>query len=201
MSDPSGNAEHDGDHAADAAEEFRADLDAVEKKVAGEIDPGFRAVVVAILVFVILVSFTLPHTGSARGFDVLAGDKTALGESIALPSRLFVWFSAIFGVGFSVLALLTKRWVLAWTAVAGCAITCVFGMFAIWSRQTLAANLPGGGVGIGLIIGWIGVLLLTFHWLRVVWSRTALQLAAEQERRVETAKREQRDSDWRKPLD
>ncbi|WP_445929781.1 Rv2732c family membrane protein, partial [Mycobacteroides abscessus] len=45
--------------------------------------------------------------------------------------------------------------------------------------------------GIGLVIAWIAVILLTFHWARVVWSRTAVQLAAEQERR-EAAKRDQR---------
>ncbi|CPZ80134.1 (Dimethylallyl)adenosine tRNA methylthiotransferase MiaB [Mycobacteroides abscessus] len=41
------------------------------------------------------------------------------------------------------------------------------------------------------MIAWIAVILLTFHWARVVWSRTAVQLAAEQERR-EAAKRDQR---------
>lgn len=42
-----------------------------------------------------------------------------------------------------------------------------------------------------MVIAWIAVILLTFHWARVVWSRTAVQLAAEQERR-EAAKRDQR---------
>ncbi|AQA21135.1 putative transmembrane domain protein [Rhodococcus sp. MTM3W5.2] len=36
------------------------------------------------------------------------------------------------------------------------------------------------------------MLVLTFHWLKVVWSRTSLQLAAEQERRQKTAEAEQR---------
>ena len=52
---------------------------------------------------------------------------------------------------------------------------------------------PGEGLpgpGIGLIIGWIAVLLLAFHWARVVWSRTAVQLAAEEERRRAVAARQ-----------
>jgi hypothetical protein len=32
-------------------------------------------------------------------------------------------------------------------------------------------------------VAWITVILLTFHWARVVWSRTIVQLAAEEQRR------------------
>jgi hypothetical protein len=178
-------------------EEIRRDVDAVEKKMAGEIDPGARAVVVAILVFALLGSLALPHTGGAHGYDVLSGNDAALAESIQLPSRLFAWFALVFGVGFSVLALLTRRWVFAWIALAGCAIACVLGMLAIWTRQTLAPNLHGAGPGVGLVIGWIAVLLLTFHWLRVVWSRTAVQMAAEEQRRLAAAEEEHRQQEWR----
>ncbi|MFG1781143.1 hypothetical protein ACGFIU_01770 [Rhodococcus oryzae] len=176
----------------DPIEQYRKDIDAAERKVAGEIDPGMRAVVVAVAVLVLLLSFMLPHAGSANGWDVLAGDDTAVAESIALPSRIFVWLAMVFGVGVSVLALVTRRWALAWIASAGCAVAFVFGMLAIWSRQTLPPTSTGGGPGIGLILGWIAVLVLTFHWLKVVWSRTSLQLAAEQERRQKTAEAEQR---------
>ena len=146
----------------DEFEAYRADLEAAERRVAGEIDPGARALVVAILVFVLLVSFILPHTGGARGIDVLMGDDTAISVGIALPSRLFSWFALVFGVGFSMLALLTRRWTLAWIALAGSALGSALGMLAVWSRQTAAAEHPGPGIG--LIVGWLAVLLLTFHW-------------------------------------
>jgi hypothetical protein len=178
-------------------DDIRRDVDAVEKKMAGEIDPGVRAVVVAILVFAVLGAIALPHTGNAHGFDVLAGNDIALSESIQLPSRLFVWFSLVFGVGFSMLALLTRRWVFAWIALAGSAVASVLGMLAIWTRQTLAPNLPGAGPGVGLVVGWLAVIVLTFHWLRVVWSRTAVQLAAEEQRRLAAAEEERRQQEWR----
>jgi len=165
----------------DEFEAYRADLEAAERRVAGEIDPGARALVVAILVFVLLVSFILPHTGDARGVDVLMGDDKALSVGIALPSRLFSWFALVFGVGFSMLALLTRRWTLAWIALAGSALGSALGMLAVWSRQTAAAEHPGPAIG--LIVGWLVMLLLTFHWARVVWTRTAVQLAAEAQRR------------------
>ncbi len=167
-----------GDHAFDA---LRGDIDAVERRMAREIDPGGRAMVVAICVFVILLSFVLPHTGGAKGFDVLVGSDAATREAIALPSRVFTWIVLVFSVGFSMLALLTRRWGLAWVALAGSAVACPIGMLAVWSRQTVAEPHPGPGYG--LIIAWVAVIGLTFHWARVVWARTAVQLAAEEERR------------------
>lgn len=167
---------------------FKGDIEAAERRVAAEIDPGARALVVAILVFAVLVSFLLPHTGSTRGIDVLIANETALGDGLSLPSRAFVWLALVFSIGFSVLALLTRRWTLAWIALAGTAVACPVGMLAVWSRQTAGQGLPGPGIG--LVIGWIAVLLLAFHWARVVWSRTALQLAAEEDRRRAVAQRQ-----------
>ncbi len=169
-------------------EAFKGDIEAAERRVASEIDPGARALVVAILVFVVLVSFLLPHTGSSRGIDVLIANETAIADGLSLPSRVFVWLALVFSIGFSVLALLTRRWTLAWIALAGTTVACPAGMLAVWSRQTAGEGLPGPGIG--LIIGWIAVLLLAFHWARVVWSRTAVQLAAEEERRQAVAQRQ-----------
>ena len=168
-------------------DEFKDDIEAAERRVAAEIDPGARALVVAILVFDVLVSFLLPHTGSTRGLDVLVGSDAAA-DVISLPSRVFVWLALVFSIGFSILALLTRRWALAWIALAGTTVACPAGMLAVWSRQTAGEGMPGPGIG--LFIGWIAVLLLAFHWARVVWSRTSLQLAAEGERRRAIAERQ-----------
>ncbi|WP_319455248.1 MULTISPECIES: hypothetical protein [unclassified Mycobacterium] len=171
-------------------DEFKGDIEAVERRMAREIDPGARALVVATLVFVLLLTFILPHTGNARGLDVLVGSDAALREAIALPSRVFTWLVLVFSVGFSMLALLTRRWGLAWIALAGSAVACPLGMLAVWSRQTVAQPHPGPGYG--LIIAWVAVILLTFHWARVVWSRTAVQLAAEEQRRRVAAEKQRK---------
>ena len=94
----------------------------------------------------------------------------------------------VFGVGFSMLALLTRRWALAWIALAGSTLASFSGLLAVWSRQTALAPHPGPGIG--LVLAWITVIVLTYNWARVVWARTALQLAAEQERRRAAAKRQ-----------
>lgn len=181
MSVPGGSEDFDA---------YRADLEAAERRVAGEIQPGARAVVVAVLVFALLLTFILPHTGPVRGIDIIAGDGRAADVRIALPSKVFTWLSLVFGVGVSMVALLTRRWTLALLALAGCGLASITGMLAIWSRQTAVTGQPGPGAG--LVLGWITVIVLTFHWARVVWTRTAVQLAAEAQRREEAAGEQRR---------
>ncbi|OBJ49904.1 hypothetical protein [Mycobacterium sp. 1423905.2] len=169
------------EHETQNIEALRAEIEAAERRVAREIEPGARALVVAILVFVLLASFILPHTGDVRGWDVLFGSHHAGAAAVALPSRVFTWLALVFGVGFSMLALLTRRWALAWVALAGSTLASVTGMLAVWSRQTVAVGHPGPGIG--LIVAWLTVIALTFHWARVVWQRTIVQFAAEEQRR------------------
>lgn len=169
-------------------EDFKGDIEAVERRVAREIDPGARALAIAIGVFVLLLSFTLSHTGGARGWDVLFSSDAAVREAVSLPSRVFTWLALVFGIGFSMLALLTRRWALAWVALAGSTVASLAGLLAVWSRQTAAAPHPGPGLG--LVVAWLAVIFVTYNWARAVWARTALQLAAEEERRRQVAERQ-----------
>nr|WP_241011004.1 hypothetical protein [Mycobacterium gordonae] len=160
---------------------YRSEIEAAERRVAREIEPGARALVVAILVFVLLGSFILPHTGSVRGWDVLFNSHGAGSAAVGLPQQVFTWLALVFSVGFSILALLTRRWAVAWVALAGSMLASGTGLLAVWSRQTAPAGHPGPGIG--LFVAWVTVILLTFHWARVVWQRTLVQLAAEEQRR------------------
>ncbi|MGC4932699.1 hypothetical protein ACLQ3C_03325 [Gordonia sp. DT30] len=171
---------------------YEDDLRRAERKVAGEIDPGPRGIVVAVAVLLAMVSLVLPHTGSASGIDVLTMSPDAVAERVAITSRVFVYLLLIFGIGASMLALLTRRWIIAWIALCGSAVACVAGMLAWWTRNTpgVGGMQPPSGVGIGLILGWIAVFVLTFHWARVVWARSNYHLALAEQRRVEAAKRE-----------
>jgi hypothetical protein len=171
-------------------ETFKGDIEAAERRVAREIDPGARALVIAIGVFVLLLSFVLPHTGDAKGLDVLTGSEAAIRNGITLPSRVFTWLALVFGVGFSMLALLTRRWALAWIALAGSTVTSLLGLLAVWSRQTAPDAYPGPGIG--LVVAWLAVIVVTVNWARAVWARTALQLAAEEERRRHAAEQQRK---------
>ncbi|BBZ17191.1 Rv2732c family membrane protein [Mycolicibacterium gadium] len=169
---------------------FKGDIEAAERRVAREIDPGARALVIAIGVFVLLLSFVLPHTGGAKGLDVLISSDVAVREGITLPSRVFTWLALVFGVGFSMLALLTRRWALAWIALAGSTVASLVGLLAVWSRQTAPSSYPGPGIG--LIVAWLAVIVVTYHWARAVWVRTAVHLAAEEERRRYVAEQQRK---------
>lgn len=163
--------------------ERRQELAAVEQQVAAVIDPGIRAVVVAAAVLVLTLSFALPHSGGANGWQMLAGSEQAVAETITLPSRIFLILAAVFGIVVSMLALVTRRWVLAWVASAGCTLAVVFAVLAVWSRQTLDPAAGGAGPGTGLFLGWAAVLVLAFHWIKVVWARSSRMLEAEAARR------------------
>lgn len=155
-------------------ESYREEIDAAERKIAGEIDPGFTAVVIAAVVVLLGLSLALPHAGAVSGLHILGNAAVLADESIALPSRVFVWFAAVFGLGFSVLTLLTRRWALAFVSAAGCTVGTVFGFLSIWSRQTLAVGDPGAGPGAGLLVGLLCMGVLVLLWLRVVWTHSAL---------------------------
>ncbi|MFY2858886.1 hypothetical protein ACOJVU_03440 [Mycobacterium sp. THU-M104] len=167
---------------------LRTEIEAAERRVARQIEPGPRGFVISILIFVLLATFILPHTGDVRGWDVLFSSHGAGAAAVALPSRVFAWLALVFGVGFSMLALTTRRWALAWIALAGSALACPTGLLAVWSRQTVPVGHPGPGWG--LIAAWITVIVLTYQWARVVWSRTIVQLAAEEERRRAAAQQQ-----------
>ncbi|PXW33613.1 UNVERIFIED_CONTAM: hypothetical protein DES50_102232 [Williamsia faeni] len=176
----------------DEFEQFEGDLRKAERKVAGEIDPGARALVVAAAVLVVMLSLVLPHTGSVSGIDVLTFNSEAVAENVTITSRIFIWLQVIFGIGFSTLALVTRRWFFAWIALCGCAVGCVAGMLAWWSRNTpgVSGFDPPSGIGAGLVVGWLAMIVLTFHWARVVWVRTSVQLSLEAQRRDDAAKQE-----------
>lgn len=134
-------------------------------------EPGLRGVWMTGGVLVLLVAMLLPHTGSASGFDVLSGSAASRDEAISLPSRLFLGATLLFPVALTAVALTVRRWPLAWVATAGSGLTSAFGLLAVWSRQTVGATSTAAGPGLGLLVMWVVVVLLTFHWVRLVWTQ------------------------------
>lgn len=150
---------------------IRQELGDVERRVRRTLEPGIRGVVVAVAVLVLIAATITPYAGTASGWDVFLFDATAKAEAVTLPLRLFVWVCVIFGMVGSVSALITRRWVLAWVACLGCGLATFLGLLAVWSRQTLLVGQAGGGPGVGLYISWAVVAVLTYQWMRLVWSR------------------------------
>ncbi|MBN9099433.1 MULTISPECIES: hypothetical protein [unclassified Pseudonocardia] len=141
------------------------ELRGVTRRVEQRIDPGTTALTVSIAMFVLIGSLFLPWTGSALGWQVLSGV-----EVFGLLPRLFSFTSLGFGLVVSALALATRWWGLAWLAAAGCGISIITGIWAIWSRQT--GVLSGGtGPGIGLILTVLTMIVLVGCWVRIAFRR------------------------------
>ncbi|WP_406692184.1 hypothetical protein REH65_09670 [Saccharopolyspora sp. ID03-671] len=129
-------------------------------------DPGSKALVIATVMLVLVVSALLPWAGDSAGWQVLAGQADP-GLKVGLLPRLFAINATIIGLGFGALALITRFWGAAFVAgLAGLVVT-FEGMIAIWSRQTSGT----GGPGVGLLLAVACMLILAIQWMRIVWSR------------------------------
>jgi hypothetical protein len=141
------------------------ELRGVTKRVEQRIDPGTTAFTVSVAMLVLMVSLVLPWTGSAPGWEILAGIQT-----FGLLPRLFTFTSLGFGLVVGSLALATRWWGLAWLAAAGSGVSVITGVWAIWSRQT--GVLSGGtGPGFGLILALLTMLFLMACWARIAFRR------------------------------
>lgn len=146
---------------SDVSPQTRAEIDRAGRGVARRIDPGPRAMLIAVSIAAAVAALLLPWVAGTPGWQVLAA-----GTSGPLPT-LFSFTLTGFAVVVSAAALMTRLWALAWLAVLGCGISSVNGMWAIWSQQTGA----GGGPGFGMVLGVVAVVLLTFVWAGVALRR------------------------------
>ncbi|HET9117759.1 MAG TPA: hypothetical protein VFN75_06765 [Pseudonocardiaceae bacterium] len=146
---------------------LRAEIDAVERSALRQVDPGGRAVVISGAIMVLLLAVTLPWVGHASGWDVLSGMADPA-DRVGLLPRMFGGVALGLGIGFSVLALVTRRWGLVWASALGCTYCVLDGVWAIWSRQTVH---DGPGPGVGLVLAVLAVTVLAVQWLRLALSR------------------------------
>ena len=131
--------------------------------VGRRVDLGPGALVAAIAVLVLLLAAVLPWTGlGASGWEVVLGRPGVTG----LP-RLFGSLAVVFGVIGTAVSLLSRRWVAVFVTAAGCGITTVTGLWAIWSQNTS----PGSGPGAGLWLALLGMIVLTARWAGYAFSR------------------------------
>lgn len=158
-----------------ALDHFEAELAGVERRLAVEIDPGLRAMVIAVLVIVMMAGTVMPYAGAANGWDVLAYSGDAAATNFAVPGRIFVGLVLLSALT-SVLALVLRRWGMAWLASAFTALAAPAGLLAIWTRQTPPPGTDPPGPGIGLILTWAVVLVLLTQWIPVVWRRPSVDM-------------------------
>lgn len=149
---------------------LRAELDQVERRVISAIDPGVRALVIAVGALVLLLAAVLPWVESAPGWDVLLGAAEP-GQHVGVLPRLFAGASLLGGVLLSALTLVLRRWGLAWVCALVCSVATVLGVLAVWTQQTSEGHVPGPGPGAGLVVALLAQAVIAVQWLRIAWSR------------------------------
>ena len=144
-------------------------IDDVGRGLLRRIDPGTRAMAVAVAVFVLVITALLPWIGGVPGWQVLVGQADNVRIDV-LP-RVFSFGVYVFGVLGSAIALGTRRWWVAWLCTLGSGVFTVLGVVSIWSQQSSPSHQPGPGPGPGLILALLTMLVLVITWARIVWSR------------------------------
>ena len=135
-----------------------------------QIDPGARAMVIAVCVMLMIVSALLPWVQSASGWQVLFG-LAPKSTPIGLVPVLFAFCAMLFGVLVSGAALVTRLWALSFAAAAGCGFSLLTSLLAVWSQQSTSSHEPGPGPGIGIILGLLTLIVLTFQWVKLTFAR------------------------------
>jgi hypothetical protein len=134
------------------------------------IDPGVRALVVAVCVMLMLVAALLPWVDGASGWQVLFGIAPRT-DVIGLVPMIYAVASTLFGVLVSAAALVTRLWALAFAGAFGCGFSVLTGVLAVWSQQSTASHEPGPGPGWGLVLGLVVLIVLTFQWIKLTFAR------------------------------
>jgi hypothetical protein len=150
---------------------LRAQVDDVEKGLLRRIDPGLRAMIIAVCVLVLAICGILPWVNGAPGWEVLVAQGAGSEGKVDILPRVFAIGVFVFGFLGSALSLGLRRWGVAWLSTFGCGLFTVLGLVSIWSQQTTSSHLAGPGPGPGLILSVLCMLVLVIVWVRVVWSR------------------------------
>ncbi|UYP18369.1 hypothetical protein OED52_17160 [Rhodococcus sp. Z13] len=155
----------------DDLSQYRADLDRIEQRVAGELVLGrTRVRILAGCVALLVVGLILPQASSVTSLTSIARWDA---ETVALPLRIFDLLALVFGVLVPIVALLRRRWRIAALATLGTGAASMIGLFAYWSQA--GADVPSPHVG--LFVCWAAVVLSTVAWLPAVLAAPPLRTA------------------------
>lgn len=138
----------------------------------------------AVLVVLLAGALALPHSAGVRGFDVLFFTDVAEQQQTSLPSHLFVLLYSVGSILFGGVMVMTQKWWAAGIAWGASCVATVYGVLAIWLRQSGRGPNPDfvgfGGPGIGMYLSEILVFALAVTLAGVVWARVPEQRTHEE---------------------
>src|SRR5699024_9961329 len=148
---------------------------------------GRACLVSAVLCVLLAASLAVPHSDGVRGFDVLFFTEVAQQQQTSLPSFVFVLLCSVGSILFGGIMVIAQKWWAAAIAWGSSCVAVVYGMLAIWLRQSGRGPNPDfegfGGPGIGIYLSVILVLALALALAGVVWARVPEQRSVEESAR------------------
>lgn len=137
----------------------------------------------AVLLVLLAAALALPHSAGVRGFDVLFFTDVAEQQQTSLPSFVFVLLCSVGSILFGGVMVMTQKWWAAGIAWGTSCVAVVYGVLAIWLRQSGRGPNPDfegfGGPGIGMYLSVILVFGLAVTLAGVVWARLPEQRSLE----------------------
>lgn len=141
-----------------------------------------------VLIVLLVVALLLPHSSGVRGLDVLFFTEVAGEQQTSLPSHLFVLIYSVGTILFGGIMVITQKWWAAGIAWGASCVAAVYGVLAIWLRQSGRGPNPDfvgfGGPGIGIYLSEILVIALALTLAGVLWARVPEQHTLEETART-----------------
>lgn len=141
----------------------------------------------AVLIVLLAGALALPHSEGVRGLDVLFFTDVAQAQQTTLPSQLFVLLYSVGTILFGGIMVITQKWWAAGIAWSASCVAVVYGVLAIWLRQSGRGPDPDfvgfGGPGIGMYLSEILVFALALTLAGVLWARVPEQRSLEESAR------------------
>ena len=171
----------------EATRTAESDLHRRDKMLGRTIVVGRAYLASAVLIVLLAASLALPHSEGVRGLDVLFVTDVAREQQTSLPSHVFVLLYSAGTILFGAVMILTQKWWAAGIAWSATCVAAVYGVLAIWLRQSGRGPNPDfqdfGAPGIGLYLSEILVVILIAVLAAVLWTRTPEQRALEESAR------------------
>lgn len=178
-------------HVEELERDAGGDLAKAERRAAGTIVLGSSLPVLLCGMIVVLVSIFMPHSGEVHGYDVLFYSDTAQTFVTTLPERVYVWLALVGGVLLTLGTVISRSSLVAWLNWTLTGIGWVYAVLAIGMRQSRPPTEPGDGPSFGLIMGFVGMLVIFIALSSRLLRRGAVQKAIAARRRAEAGKDEE----------
>lgn len=172
-------------HVEELQDAAGGDLAKAEKSASGTIVLGTSLPVLVCGALLVLVALFMPHSGQVHGYDVLLYTDRAQEFITTLPERVYIWLALVGGVLLTFGTVFSRSSLVAWVNWGLAGIGWFYSVLAIGMRQSRPPTEPGDGPSFGLVMGFIGMLLVFVTLCTRLLRRGAVQKAIASRRRDE----------------